>query len=308
MRIKVPIPRPLTLLTVALALAAAWFLWRPLLGKGPAAPLTPAQRAASREELAVRSQIERRLPEINFAGQGFTDVIDFLRDVSGSNIAVDVAAIEAAGIDKEAPVTTRLKDVRFSKALVTILAGVSKGHPSPLAYTTFDGHVVISTKARLDAGIVYRAFPVADLLTQERDPLRIAFGASPFTPNAAPQAQRVADLLADARATTGVDLSRIPFTGFSGRPVPHIAAFDTAANLDKVDAYLARRRRIPDVQAFALRTLALIIGSLLVLRLLTSPARRRRKRLLQNCCPACGYDLRATPERCPECGAAPAKH
>lgn len=51
--------------------------------------------------------------------------------------------------------------------------------------------------------------------------------------------------------------------------------------------------------------LAMICGAwpMTSLFLATRRAIKRRRLMQAGCCKACGYDLRATPQRCPECGA-----
>jgi hypothetical protein len=50
---------------------------------------------------------------------------------------------------------------------------------------------------------------------------------------------------------------------------------------------------------------ALLVPPIVRQRYLGALLRRRRARMRAGCCPACGYDLRASPDRCPECGAVP---
>jgi len=107
--------------------------------------LAVGARAEERDvDQRVVVEIDRNLPEVRFTGQGLVDVIDFLRDVTGTNIFVDWHALEAAGISKETPVKLQAKDVKLRHALKQILdqVGTDKGKAE---FTIRDGVLVIST-------------------------------------------------------------------------------------------------------------------------------------------------------------------
>jgi tetratricopeptide (TPR) repeat protein len=109
------------------------------------------------------AQLDRQLPALTFDAVGFSDVVDFLRDVSGANVFVNWKALEAAKVDRNTPVSANLRNIKFSKALSVILDAVGGGQ-TKLGYTVDDGVITISTQADLSRNVVVRVYDVRDLL------------------------------------------------------------------------------------------------------------------------------------------------
>jgi type II secretory pathway component GspD/PulD (secretin)/tetratricopeptide (TPR) repeat protein len=122
-----------------------------------------SERGEDKESRAVEAQLDRPLPELSFDGVGFSDVVEFLRDVSGANIFVNWRALDTAGIDRNAPVTAKLRNVKFSKALQVILDSLSTG-TTKVGYTVDDGVITISAGDDLSKNTILRVYDIRDLI------------------------------------------------------------------------------------------------------------------------------------------------
>lgn len=115
------------------------------------------------ENKPVRDRLRIVAPEIKFEAMEFQRVVEKFRADTGLNIVVQWQALEAAGLDKDAEVTMNLKNVKYDKALQTILDEVGSGEVQ-LAYEIDEGIVRISTKEDLSRRTVTRVYNVQDLL------------------------------------------------------------------------------------------------------------------------------------------------
>ena len=114
-----------------------------------------------RDEETTYTEFQRRLPELNFQAIPFSDAIDFLRDVTGMNINVNWQVFEAAGIDRNTPITIRLRDVTIEQALRQLLRQAGGGN-IPLVFS-LDGNIVVITTLEESRGRP-RAYDVHDLI------------------------------------------------------------------------------------------------------------------------------------------------
>jgi hypothetical protein len=74
-------------------------------------------------------KLDRRLPEINFDGNAFADVMDFFGDVGNVRIRIDYDAVAAAGLRRESPVTLRLRNVSLSDAIKFSIRAAAAANP-----------------------------------------------------------------------------------------------------------------------------------------------------------------------------------
>lgn len=128
------------------------------------ADFTSADRThADARLIAIRSQLERRMPKIDFQKVPVSDVIDFMRQTTGMNIVVNEKALEAAGMDLKTPITLQLRDVRVEDVFKHV-ARQAGGGTLHLGFSVDGDAITFSTEEDLARNVITRAYNVRDLI------------------------------------------------------------------------------------------------------------------------------------------------
>jgi len=112
---------------------------------------------------AVKIKLQQPIQEVDFDTQALDYAIDFIRQITETNIYVNWNALRDAGIDEDTTINLKLNNVPANHALALLLRQVSTDL-DPVTYSIRKGIVEISTRQDLTMATVTKTYDIQDLM------------------------------------------------------------------------------------------------------------------------------------------------
>jgi hypothetical protein len=109
------------------------------------------------------AMLNDRIPEVSFQDAPFDQVMDWVADYSNANVVVRWQALELLGVERDKPITVRVRNLRLSQVLWMVM-NEAGGADVKLAYRASGNLLVMSTADDLGEEMMVRVYDVSDLL------------------------------------------------------------------------------------------------------------------------------------------------
>jgi hypothetical protein len=115
---------------------------------------------------AAEQALGRVLPEVRFDETPFDQAVAALSRQAGTDILIDVPALQAARVDAAQPVDLRLRNFPLDEVLTHLLGYVSGNTSDPLVHTVFQNRIVITAAGNTGTYGYARVYDVRDIVVQ----------------------------------------------------------------------------------------------------------------------------------------------
>lgn len=143
----------------------AFRLFATLLAGAAVASAQPAGGDDARGSRSTVALLNQRIPEVSFSDQPLEKVMDWVQEYTGANVVVRWQTLEDSGVDRDKPISLRVRNLRFSQVLWMVM-NEAGGADIKLAYRASGNLIVLSTAEDLGKELITKVYDISDLLTR----------------------------------------------------------------------------------------------------------------------------------------------